>query len=315
MWVCFYYFITFAIFGEKSMMSDVRSMAICLVGIIIGWQLELKEKELKVVLIIYAGLTLFVGVMQIIQNIGGLEILDQYHVDNKNSLGVMLTTSATIFMCFGFNWQRNKAVSFLYWLLALIAFIVLLTIRARTATLATVLMLPLLYYQRFKGKNFFLYLVLGFLVLSLIYSVLPTTAKEYVYYSFFQNYEGGDVTSGRMATYRDALHLLSDHVLLGNLNQNVTIDWIHNYPLNRTFEFGLIFVFPILLLYFYLLIISIRNTVHSDKYNTINVGSLLVIPFIISMAEPTFPFGPGTATVFNFIIFGASIAETKVLLV
>ena len=89
---------------------------------------------------------------------------------------------------------------------------------------------------------------------------------------------------------------------------NVEVEWIHNYPLNRLFEFGLIFAFPVLLLYLYLLSRSIIQTIRSDNHNIYNIGFyLLIIPFIISMAEPTFPFGPGTATVFNYIIFGVAL--------
>ena len=80
MWVCIvvYYLITFAAFGSKSMMGDIRSIAICLVAIMIGWQLDLDEKKLKIVLIAFSGLILFVGLMQVFVNVGGFVIRDQY---------------------------------------------------------------------------------------------------------------------------------------------------------------------------------------------------------------------------------------------
>lgn len=83
---------------------------------------------------------------------------------------------------------------------------------------------------------------------------------------------------------------------------------VHNYLLNRMVEFGIVFVIPILLLYIRLLIGAIVKTVRLNNHDTHTIGYvLLLIPFIISMAEPTFPFGPGTATVFNFIVFGLSL--------
>ena len=166
-------------------------------------------------------------------------------------------------------------------------------------------------YERYKGKNFFVYLLLAVFVAVIVYLVLPSSVKDFVYNSFFQNYEGGDITTGRGGRNAAALEFLSYHLLLGNLNQNVQIAWIHNYPLNRTFEFGLVFAFPILLLYLFVLGKAIVKTIKSDNHNNYNIGYyLLLIPFIISMVEPTFPFGPGTATVFNFLLFGVAIRNT-----
>ena len=310
-WIVVYYLITFAAFGSKSMMGDIRSIAICLVAIMIGWQLDLDEKKLKILLIAFSGLVLFVGLMQVFVNVGGFVIRDQYETDNKNSLGVMLVTGSFAFLVLGLNSNSKRIVRLLWFALAVLSMAVLLTIRARAATLTGGIMFLYVLYERYKGKNFFAYLLLGVFVAVIVYLVLPPTVKDFVYNSFFQNYEEGDITTGRGERNAAALEFLSYHLLLGNLNQNAQIGWIHNYPLNRTFEFGLVFVFPILLLYLFVLGKAIVKTIKSDNHNNYNIGYyLLLIPFIISMAEPTFPFGPGTATVFNFLLFGVAIRNT-----
>ena len=313
MWVCIvvYYLITFAAFGNRSMMGDVRSIAICLVAIMIGWQLDLDEKKLRILLIAFSGLILFAGLMQVFTNIGGFVIRDQYETDNKNSLGVMLATGGFAFLVLGMNSKSKRIVRLLMFALAIFSLVVLLTIRARAATLTGGMMFLYVLYERYKGKNFFIYLLLGIFVMVIVYLVLPPSVKDFVYNSFFQNYEEGDITTGRGERNAAALEFLSYHMFLGNLNQNVQMAWIHNYPLNRTFEFGLVFVFPILLLYLFVLGKAIVKTIQSDNHNNFNIGYyLLLIPFIISMVEPTFPFGPGTATVFNFLLFGVAIRNT-----
>lgn len=313
MWVCIvvYYLITFAVFGSKSMMSDIRSIAICLVAIMIGWQLDLDEKKLKIVLIAFSGLILFVGLMQVFTNVGGFVILDQYETDNKNSLGVMLVSGCFAFLVLGMNSNSKRIVRLLWFALAVLSMVVLLTIRARAATLTGGMMFLYVLYERYKGKNFFIYFLLAVFVAVIVYLVLPSSVKDFIYNSFFQNYEEGDITSGRSERNAAVLDFLSYHLLLGNLNQNTQIGWIHNYPLNRTFEFGLVFVFPILLLYLFIMGKAIVKTIQSDNHNNFNIGYyLLLIPFVISMAEPTFPFGPGTATVFNFITFGLALRNT-----
>ena len=273
--------------------------------------MDVDEKRFKIILLAFAGVILYVGLMQVFTNVGGFVILDQYHTDNKNSLGVMLSTGSIIFLIMAMNSQRKPIVKVIFYFLAVLTFVVLLTIRARAASLTTIIMLLYVLYERFKGKNFILYFGVGLALLVIVYLVLPSAAKEFVYNSFFQNYEGGDITGGRTARNRVALEVLANNPLLGNLVQNVKVGWVHNYPLNKMFEYGLVFAFPVLLLYLYLLFHSAVKTIRSDNHNTYNIGYyLLIIPFIISMAEPTFPFGPGTATVFNFIMFGMALKHT-----
>ena len=306
------YLITFSAFGTRSMMSDIRSIAICLAAIMIGWQLDLDDRRFRFILFVFSGLILFVGLMQVFVNIGGFVILDQYHVDSKNRLGVMLATANITFLYLGLNNSKRKWIKVLYLGLAIMAFMVLLTVRARAATLAVAIMILYILYERFKGKDFFVYLIIGLFALLVIYLFLPQSIKDYVYNSFFQNYEDQDITSGRTGRNKAALIFLSNHIFLGNLNNEVTIGWIHNYPLNKLFEYGLVFSLPFLVLYLYLLFHSIVKSVRSDKHDYRNIGYyLLLIPFVVSMAEPTLPFGPGNATVFNFLVFGMALKYSE----
>lgn len=307
--IAFYYLITYTVFGKKVMMSDVRSIGICMAAVMIGWQLDLPYKRFVATLLIFAIITMFTGVMQVVTNIGGFVILDQYHTDNKNALGVMLATSAFIFLYLMFNNNENRFKRTVLLLLTLLTFIVLLTIRARAATLTFFIMALYLFYERFKGKNFTKYFLIGIVVAIVIYLILPSSIKGYIHNSFFQNYEdGGDITTGRMDRNLEALSFLSDHVLIGNLRANIHVDWIHNYLLNRTFEFGLVFVMPIFLFYFTLLIKTIKYSISSNIDNNYNIGFfLLLIPYIVSLVEPTLPFGPGTVTVCNFMYLGVAL--------
>ena len=93
-------------------------------------------------------------------------------------------------------------------------------------------------------------------------------------------------------------------MIAGNLDGFAHVPWIHNYPLLKLYDYGLFFSFPVLFLYFYLLVFAIKKSL-KEKVTVWNFGVFaLIIPFIASMAEPTLPFGPVTATVFNFIMFG-----------
>ena len=170
--ILFYYLITWALFGERSMMSDVRAVAICLVAVMIGWQLDLDEKKINVLLMFFAGLTIYVGLQQVFTNNGGFIIRDHYETDNKNSLGAMLSTSAIVLLFLGLNHQQRGAKKILFFGLAILALVILLTIRARAATLATFIMFLYILYERFKGKNFIIYLIIGLMLSAALFVVI-----------------------------------------------------------------------------------------------------------------------------------------------
>lgn len=304
--ILLYYLITYAFFGTKNMLGDARAILISLFAMVIGWQLNFEKRELLyIVLLVYAGLVLYVGLMQVIVNIGGFEILDLYESDHKNALGVMLSTSVIIFLFVGLNWQEIGWARFVFFVAALVTIVVILTIRARASTVGCVLVLLYVFFARYKKRNFVIYLIVGIVLIVILYNVIPDAVKDYVYNSFYQNYENDDVTSDRLNRNRAALRFLSQHFWLGNLNVYTNLDWIHNYPLEKMYKYGFIFSFPILVMYLFLLVVAFVKSVKADNRNIYCIGCyLLLVPYIVSMAEPTLPFGPGTATIFNFIFFG-----------
>lgn len=304
------YMIVAAFFGKRAMMGDLRAIGICIVAMMIGWQMDLDKKRFDISILFFAGLITLMGLFQVTMNVGGFEILDQSQVDGKNSMGVLLATSSVIFFFYGLNSESKSFVKTLFFALMIFVIVVLLTIRARAAALTSAILILYVLYDRFKGKDFFFYLILGVFLLVIVYLILPSSVKQYVYNSFYQN-QGTDITSGRMVRNRAGLQFVSEHFFFGNLNVGADMEWIHNYPLNKLFQFGIVFAFPILLLYMYLLLKSVVHTMKCNNRNNYNIGYFaLLVPFVVSMAEPTLPFGPGTATVFNFILFGMATRST-----
>lgn len=305
-----YYMITRAVFGRRTMLGDLRSIGICLVGMMIGWQLDLDVKRYKIALLLFAGLITLMGFFQVTMHVGGFEILDQSLVEGKNSMGVLLATSSVIYLFFGLNAKSKPIVKVLFFALMVLVVVILLTIRARAATLTSAILILFVLYQRFKGKNFFFYLLIGLFLMVIAYLIIPESAKQYVINSFVQNQEW-DITSSRMDRNRAGLAFVLDHPFFGDLNVGAEMEWIHNYPLLKLFRYGFVFAFPIMLLYLYLLFYSLVKTTTCNNRNDFNIGYFaLLVPFVVSMAEPTLPFGPGTATLFNFVLFGMATRNT-----
>lgn len=306
-----YSLITISFYGSTNMMEDGRAIMMSVAAIMIGWGLNLDRKQLYIILLAFAGLTLYVGLMQVMMNIGGFEIHDQYESDNKNALGAMLATGAIIFLFIGLDWKKTGWVRLLFFAGVLATIVVMLTIRSRTAILSFGMMVLFIFYERYKKKHFWAYLFCGIVLIIMLYYFMPQFIKDYVYNSFYQHYEGDDVTSDRLNRIMAGLRFLSQHFWVGNLNAYAELAWIHNYPLEKMYKYGFVFSLPILFIYLFLIVISIVKTFKSDNHDINSIGFyLLILLNIISMAEPTFPFGPGTATIFSFIIFGLSLRKS-----
>lgn len=291
-----------------NVISEVRQLIIPLLGIIIGWQLNIDEKKLRFALLLFISLTLFVSLSQVFTNIGGFIIEAQYKTDNKNSLGVSIATSIVLSFLLFLNTSTNKKQKI--FLIGLILFLIIsiLTIRARAASLILIMFIMFILFKKFNSRNLILgVLGVSFFVLLVVF-ILPKNAQNFIVDSFTLN-QDDDITSDRMNRNNAAINFLSDNLISGNLKGNaLNVGWVHNYPLLKLFEYGLIVSMPILLLYLSLLFTLIKGTLKKNIFNIYNVGFvILLIPFGISLAEPSFPFGPGTTTVFNFILFGISL--------
>ena len=312
----FSYLVTQGFFGTKAMSSDIWSIFISMGALMIGWQIALDKKNIYVLVLTYATFTLYVGLEQVYTNIGGFEILDEYMANNKNALGAMLASASFIFLYIGLEKRHIDIKHAICIILSVLTIAVLLTIRARTATLSVAAMLLIMFFKRVNKKYFLSYIsitvfTIVFLILVQLY-YMPDLL-DYISNSFFQHHEQ-DITSNRIHRNVAGLNFLSDHIWFGNLDVKARMAWIHNYPLEKLFKYGLIFSAPILIIYVYIFFKTWTKMVKSNSHNLFNLGYyIMIIPYIISMAEPTFPFGPGTATAFNFILLGISMKQADIV--
>ena len=297
--------LTMSIFGRR--ISDNRAIIISVVALLIGWQADFSKKAFVVMLLLYSISAIFVGMSQVFVNGSGF-VIGQYFMEQKNSLGVILATASVIL--FGLSlqakkkWEKISLLAFLFF-----GILVLLTLRARLSTLTTFFVIGFVFLQKNKKKNKGFGLFVSLAVILIVIVVLPESVKDYVYQSFVSGYEEGDITSDRMHRNRAAWDFISQNLWYGNLLQEGTVHQIHNYPIRILYSYGIMFSLPILFYYFYLWVVGIKKVLNYS-FNINNLGCvLLLIPFIVSLGEPTFPFGPGTASAFNFIVFGFSLKQ------
>ena len=293
-----------AFYRNHDMVRELRTFVIVFGSIMIGYDLNFNKRQFVVFVLIFSLTTLFSGVMQVLVNNGGFRISNQYLTDAKNSLGAMLASVslALYYLSRSFKKPLFKGAAFV---LALITLVVMLTIRARMAFVAIVLAAMYYYYLIKRNRNVLLTFILVGLAAFFAILLMPSFVLDYLGASFTAGTQGEDFTSGRLYTYAEAISYLMESPFLGNIRKLNQIGWVHNYLLLKLYDYGILFAWPIIVLYFIILIKTIRRSLKcpSDGRECFAYVCLL-IPYMISMAEPTFPFGPGTVTIFNFFLLG-----------
>ena len=288
----------------------IRAPLISFCALIIGWQLKISGKTYKLLLVFFGCVLLYVAASQVYTNIGALVIEGLYLVPGKNALGPIIATSVVAFVILFLQKENNKLFNVFCLALAILAFILLLTMRARAAMLMTLLLVVFVIYKNFArsgNKYFFLSAVLTVFSLLAIYIVLPEAAKTYILDSFFYARED-DITSDRGTRNIMAIEFLQDNLFFGNIRGLMYVPWIHNFPLLLAYNFGIVGGFGVIAIYFYLSIVIIKAMLKYDIFEIKNIGFVLIaVAFGIGMAEPMAPFGPGTVFVFSFITFGIAL--------
>ena len=296
----------FAFIDNSTMISDVRAWIMVIGSIVIGKSMEISKRQLVILISIYGLTALFSGIMQVYQNIGGFIIVDQYLANSKNSLGAIIATVVISFIYLAL--YSKKTWRIFYYVLAVLGVAIVLTIRARASFLALSLVAVIVFMKPTRSKGIgWTMAVISIFILALI--LLPDGISNYVIDSITAGRERSDISSGRMEVYQGALAILKNNPFFGNTFGQQQIGWVHNYLLLKLSNFGLIFAWPLLAYYFYLLLYCIKNmwnkTHLSKGFFIFSHGfALLLVLFVISMLEPTFPFAPGTAVAFNFIMLG-----------
>ena len=317
----FYFFCLLSIFtwlcllsgiGANASMNEIRSLLISFVCLCVGYAGNYSNSQINMLTYMYAVCVLIAGYFQITINIGAFEIEDLYLVDAKNALGPMMACAIVI----GFYHiikPGNLIIKLLMAALVVVGIVEILTIRARLATLAcvAVMLFMLLIYIRKQDSKIAILCMLFIIVSACIGSLMNDSIRDYVVNSFVQNKEG-DILSSRGDAYGEALQVLDESPLWGNLFIDRDIQWVHNYLLLKLSSFGVIGSLPWICLYLYLsciLLISLRKF---DLANIQHFGMIIIlIPFIISLGEPLAPYGPGTTILIPFMLYGATLASIK----
>jgi len=294
---------------------DLVEVAIPLSIMIIGLSLNFSEKEIVRISVIFIFLTLLISAWQIYYYQGDFLIHQYYTIPIKNSIGPFLVISlGIIFYLFLFmpkreNEKKIKRLA-MFLLTFIIGFYFALIIRSRSALLALLLFVIFLFIKK-RDYRLLAGLVSLIIILALSSNInIINSAINPIVKAFTLNFDIYDIesiSSGRYSVYKEAIEVIKEYPLWGTSKNHILFYGMpHNYLLNKLLLYG--FVGSVFFLIIYLIIAwtILKGTIVS-RPNVKNIGLFIfIIPLIISFFEYSYPFGPGTANIFAFLLLSQS---------
>ncbi len=299
---------------------DANNILLSFLFLLIGYGLGARStnKQLVGIILLYSFFVALSVYFQLMQHAGGFIITDRYIGYGKNTMGVMCASSCIALLVLALT-TTNKAIRIISWILYFFIFILDISIRARASYLVIFIVSLIGVFRFLKGKitfNFIFLIIFGVFVIIALFLFIPGVFGSigvYIWDSFTQHQDMDDLSSGRGGLNEFALNIIGESPFWGNMQlKNDYYGFrVHNYLLRVLSSYGIIGALPIYLLYFSIIIFVIKKIIKS-QYNIKFLGYFVsIVPLIISFAEPTFPYSPGTGVIFSFVFLGYSIRKTE----
>ena len=302
--------------------DEARNILMSLVFLLIGYSYGKKASypQLVVLVVVYSAFVIYAVYNQLLQHAGGFVITDIYISYGKNTMGVMCASACIALLILAFE-SRKRFVKLLLWFLYLYILIITISIRARASYIAILVITLFLVFKLYRGRQaikniaWLIFGMIGVLILTLFFSNVLYSIWDYIWDSFTRHQNMDDLSSGRRAINQFALDIIRRSPLFGNLE----LQWhyesgeVHNYFLRQLSSYGIIGSIPILFLYVFLFFSMLKTTLKTNVFDYKIGYFVMIVPLIISLVEPTFPFAPGTGVIFAYVVLGYSIQKAEVM--
>lgn len=290
----------------------VKGSFICVLYIMIGKDWRLSIETYRILLWVFSITAIATALYVILFNIGGFNVESSYGRDfSKNSFGPLLCYVFIIMLLEQKN-AKIKITKILIIGIVLLSFIMICVIRSRTSMVVCGCSFIMFLYKEFmKNKvQFFLFFgvcICAIIVLDALFDFdIISKIFNYIKDAFIVGHEG-DITSNRGTRNSEALELINESPLLGNIVIHKQVAWVHNYFLFVLSSWGILGGGTLIILYLFIILLVIKN-VFKKNFNHLNIGYfLLLVPLITSLAESTFPLYPGSTIYLAYLSLGFSV--------
>ncbi len=302
--------VCFRLLGLRFVLTDLSELIVAFLCIVIGIGLDEDSRFWSNVCYFYTVGLIIMTVINCFYFAKGLYIPEYYLVDKgKNQIGGLLAICAAADFFFAIHLKSQRKY---FMTLFVIVMLLLLIIRARSdffAVLACVLLLT--------AKDGKLNWKWG---IKPMLTVIGIMLICYILYSGFIGDElktfmvGGkrdnsieQISSHRWERNYQGINYFLQKPIHGEGKEPSDILLIHNYLLLRLVRYG-IWSFPIIGFYLFFGIKTICVLFRQRRSDIRDIGYVAcTIPLIVSLAEPNFPYGPGTVQMLAFVLLGASL--------
>lgn len=287
--------------GVNFEIADATQILMILICCMIGYNMRFESLSGVFNLL---GFCAIVGVI-----VGGLSLnfykddigdFNLYVIEGKNQLGNIVSVSSAIALYLGV--EKKARWQWFFFVVFGVGLLSLFYIECRSALVAlAVFALAVL----FKNLTFYKKILLGILLAGIIF-----VFADVIVASLVGQHDITDINSlstGRWERNLMGIEFLRTHWADGELYELSGIPWIHNYLLLRLVRYGVIWAAPFYLFYLYLAGAICRRAFNKERVGICNIGYyVLIIQFVISLLEPSAPFGPGTVVFVSYVILGIS---------
>jgi O-antigen ligase len=258
------------------------------------------DKRKYLLLIQYFILTYTISALSIVfVYSSGFYIHEVYLPIPKNQISPAFGVAFLLTCFLGFYHRGNKQLIYLIPAILLIGSLLVIRGRATILGVCITLLIFFIFFMRTKKERIYTIFLLGIFVFFL---------RNQIYDSFFLNYTPSDIESvsaGRVSVYAAGYEYLKDNPILGQLQRERFFGGtIHNYILFTLFNYGLVLGLPLIIVYFNYLMVAFKGVI-KNTYLHLDAGPLvMVMLFVVSVFEYTYPFSPGSAVFFPLFLFG-----------
>lgn len=298
--------IIFSIIDSKVTISPFREFIMSLFFISLGYSMKLDDNKLYRIFNFFVIAFTISAISIILKFSTGFQIPNSYLPIPKNQFAPVFAIALMLSL---YHWgKRSKAVRIISAFCFVILLMSLLVIRSRSSILSSILIVLIYTMYYLPSIKYRLYGFIGLVIGAVFLS-------PKIYQALFANYDTNSIESvsaGRVDVYLKGLEFLTNNPLGGSLQGiYVTDSYIHNYLLFNIVNYGVIISLPLVFTYFYYLLISLRAIKKNTFQSYDCIPLMMIIIFISSLFEYTFPFGPGTAIIFPFLFLGVYLNRIR----
>jgi len=278
------------------------------------------KNQLSRLLMWYAILVTLLGVSSIFYYGAGFHITQLNLVPGKNNIGPMLGIAAITLVVSIFDKRQFEIRNnYMLFKIALLISILgsLLAMRNRSGIVAVSLVVLFYLIREYRPKKSLKTIMSTLLMLVVVFFLFRYGAFNNITDMFWKsltlNHDITDFNSmsaGRLDGYELALDYIVQHPVSGGLVGDVEFNYIpHNYILYNWLNYGIVGSIPLVGFYLYLFYFAFRGIYHKLKNGFTLPMWVLLFSLIVSLAEYTYPYGPGVSQLMLWFLIGQYVKE------